>query len=519
MSYLTKSFIAAAIFILVNMHVFYAEVTLLSQGYEAFLYDMLIVIPTTAALFTIFLMIPYIGWLILLLCFLIGGINSYFLYNFRKGLDAGVINDMLSVELSLSFKYITPYLVFGGLLASILLVFMFLRVGFSKSKEYRNYSSVVFILSMLLFSFVISGLNHRVLRNSLKTYQPHAVFYNIYEYIKNYHQAHKLVQNRIDLTEQHKFSFTPRTKHDPLLVVLIIGESMRGDIITAQNMPYLFARDNAVIFKNARSSGGSTKESIPYMLTSALVPDFDSALQQKGVISIFDHLGFTTSWIGNQGLFGIFETSFAAHALEADFVRTAKDFQRFIHRPEKVVYDGDMLPTIMHRIDNVQGNHFMVIHLLGSHWKFGNHVPPEFIGEGQQLNWCNHPLPGQCSHEQLKTEYEASITYTDKVIEQILSYIQDRNSVVLYSSDHGILLGEDGYIGNAHRSDAVVDYQFNIAMFMWGAPKFLQLYTDKYSMVAPHQTQQISHDFIFHSLLDCIGVQSSIITGNLSLCN
>ena len=85
---------------------------------------------------------------------------------------------------------------------------------------------------------------------------------------------------------------------------------MRGDINSLNgyteynNMPFLTSRPHLVSFPKAKSSATTTRVAIPYMLTNATPPDFEKAMNTKGIISLFKKLGFKTSWIGNQGLFG-----------------------------------------------------------------------------------------------------------------------------------------------------------------------------------------------------------------------
>lgn len=47
---------------------------------------------------------------------------------------------------------------------------------------------------------------------------------------------------------------------------------------------------------------------------------------------------------------------------------------------------------------------------------------------------------------------------------------------------------------------------------------YKKAYPDKWRATMQATTNEISHDYIFHSILDCIGIDSEIVDKSLSLC-
>jgi glucan phosphoethanolaminetransferase (alkaline phosphatase superfamily) len=306
-----------------------------------------------------------------------------------------------------------------------------------------------------------------------------------------------------------------------MTIILVIGESMRGDLISLNaydahdNMPRLKTNSELISFLNAKSSTTATRTSLPYMLTSAIVPNFHQALSEKSIISIFKHLGFTTSWIGNQGIFGIHETTFASNVMEADYYLINKDLQKAI--PNRSIYDIDMLPFISKRLKQVTGNHFMVIHMLGSHWNFYKRYPEDL--QNKFTPECFAKVISQCDKESLFNTYANTIKQSDDFLDGVLSLVENNNSFMLYSSDHGFSLGENGYYGNAYsQDDNIPSEQLNIAMFFWGSKTFYNENKGLFAQIYTKKNKKINHDYIFHSLLDCAKVKSSYINKDLSLC-
>ncbi len=346
-------------------------------------------------------------------------------------------------------------------------------------------------------------------------YVPVNLFYNIYEFYTHYLPQHNISQAKIDLTKLYNFHYAPDNK-EPLIIVFIIGESMRGDLISLNgyhinDTPLLKQRKNLVSFTQARSSSTSTRISLPYMLTRAEPPNFSEATGQLGLISIFRHLGFKTSWIGNQGLFGAYETTYASNALEAETVIAKLEIQNILGTRD--LYDTYLLPFIHNELHGVDNNQFMVVHLLGSHWNFRNRYPRDLPGIFKPD--CNGE---NCSEIETRNSYLNSILFSDSVLDSIIKKLENKNAIVIYSSDHGISLGENGTIGNAATGSNIPEAQINIAMFTWMSDKYLAQHPQTLEIVNTHKNEPVSHNNLFHSILDCGQVESDAIIPSLSIC-
>ena len=52
--------------------------------------------------------------------------------------------------------------------------------------------------------------------------------------------------------------------------------------------------------------------------------------------------------------------------------------------------------------------------------------------------------------------------------------LEQKNAIVIYSSDHGFSLGENGFFGNASKDPLAQKEQTDIAMFMWLSDYFIK---------------------------------------------
>lgn len=464
-----------------------------------------------------------IGNLIIFILFIIGGLSNYAVINYGRFIDSGLIIDILTVDASLSSEFASPVILIYVLL-SMLAAWLVLGAN-QKLKSIENYISqkrlVYATILMFCLSFAFTGFNFHTLKYMTRDYLPTGVSYNVSHFFFKYLPHFKKIQNKNDLTKSHAFLYNIK-QDEPLIVVLVIGESMRGDILSINgytdhdNTPLLRKVDNLVSFTNATSAATSTRISIPYMLTSAVPPNFAQSLNEKSIISIFKHMGFTTSWIGNQGAFGFYETTYASNILESDYHVIQEDLGKTFKLNKSDIHDGYILPILDNRLKEVEGNHFIVVHMIGSHWNFNNRYPENFGHRFTPI--CSESHESQCSPEALKNLYHNTIAYSDYVLNEIILKLQNKNAFMIYASDHGYSLGERNLFGNAYALSNVPREQISIGMFSWSSNKFLQYYPYLLQKISEKKSSDISHDYIFHSLLDCIGVESNYVNPDLSLC-
>jgi lipid A ethanolaminephosphotransferase len=110
-------------------------------------------------------------------------------------------------------------------------------------------------------------------------------------------------------------------------------------------------------------------------------------------------------------------------------------------------YDEDVIPLLREDLANyVSGYRFIVLHLGGgSHGPvYGDRHPPEFRKFAPMCEDAD--VAGKCSTEQLYNSYDNSILYVDHVVGETIQALDSAGApyVLIYVSDHGESLGEDG---------------------------------------------------------------------------
>lgn len=254
----------------------------------------------------------------------------------------------------------------------------------------------------------------------------------------------------------------------------------------------------------------NTYEAVSSMLSRHSKSDLESPKQENSILSIFTKLGWNSIWIGTQSLTKYFrhQSSSIYDEVNINIVPGGSALYALSS------HDEVMLPYL----DNFfasKDKSFIVIHTSGSHWNYGARYPKSFahfrpVCE-EESGKKDH---SSCSHEGLINSYDNSIRYTDFILSSIISQLEDKNAFVIYVSDHGESLGEDGFYG--HGAMDFRKEQEEVPFIAWFSDKYLAKRPDLANLKLG---SDISHDNIFHSMLDCANITSNLVQMNLSICS
>ncbi len=97
----------------------------------------------------------------------------------------------------------------------------------------------------------------------------------------------------------------------------------------------------------------------------------------------------------------------------------------------------------------------------------------------------------------------------------LIDLLKDKNAFLLYVSDHGESLGENGYYGHG---GPLIAEQTTVPFLVWMSDEFKQKHPESVTSIKNYANNEISHDYVFHSILDCLNIDSDVIDKDLSLC-
>lgn len=439
-----------------------------------------------------------------LFLFITGAAASYYLFFFSIAPTPGLMPVIFGTHQTEVYELVSTKLVLWIIFSMVVCLYSI--------RYFKIHTSKLFLMRLLsALCFVSIAMNIVTPKyNVLIRYFPMQYLHNSYEYIMG--SSAEIEKEDISI----KFSFTD--KSDPDVVgVLIIGESARYDHFgingyDRDTTPNLSKTDNLTSFK-ARSCGSNTFISVPCMLSRFAEQDSHLIDTETTILSVLTRMGFDTIWMGTQSIAkyyrnkkgGSFYGEVSFHMIPGG---------SFIFFPNDL--DEKLLPYLEQNIQS-DTKKFIVLHTTGSHWDYRKRYSKKYAKFQPDLGDVTLKNdPANCAREELINSYDNSILYTDFFVSSVIERLKAKKAFVIYASDHGESLGENGCF--IHGSDRYLAEQRTVPFIVWMSDSYKAAHPDKWAAIESAKASEISHDYIFHSILDCLGIESEIVDKSLSLC-
>lgn len=356
----------------------------------------------------------------------------------------------------------------------------------------------------LAFAAVVS-VTTRVdrLREPVKARMPYSLYYSF----KDYHD------NRVTASENRDTfdRVAAKTDNDSLTVMFVIGEALRPDHLglngySRQTTPGLSSEANLVSFPNMRTDYCFTYLSVPHIMTRLDESNPDYAFEEQSFITLFRKAGFHTSWLSNQDQCG----TYVYFMNEADTLAFANGTASlYSHRKW---LDSDLLPLVDEVLAKPEPLKLAVVHAIGSHWWYRSHHTEEQAIFKPEID---SRIVSELSREQMVNSYDNTVIATDEFLSGIIDRIRNDNSVMIFISDHGEALGEDG---NYLHGDSYEPVR-HTACLVW--------YSDRYAEKHPRLAESLrlnsgrcwTTTAMFHSVLEAAGIETAAADQGNSLFN
>lgn len=299
------------------------------------------------------------------------------------------------------------------------------------------------------------------------------------------------------------------------VLVLVVGETARAREFAFNGYerdtnPQL-ANRGVIDFPDVQACGTSTSESLPCIFSSLGQNNFnrDRASHQENLLDILQRLGVTVLWRdNNSGSKGV------ADRVGYEELSRQTDAGLCIRGN---CFDEILLRDLDRRLVEATGDMLIVLHMKGSHGpSYYKRTPPAFKVFSPE---CSMDNIQDCSRESIVNAYDNSILYTDHVLSRVIDLLKAQNyaTAMLYVSDHGESLGENGLYLHGLPYALAPGEQTQVPMIFWASDAFIkQKSLDVASLEARRQTPY-SHDFIFHSVLGLFGVGSEVYRPELDI--
>ena len=412
--------------------------------------------------------IAYLLLLLLSLNFMLSA-SCFFIYKqgFNVGMTLSVLETNVSESLSMIKTLILP--IIATIIFYIILLLIFtggvkiIDKNFTKNKILIVFSFIWIIFPILFF------IKHKYTSNKGGGLMVKNAIYHYSDFI-----AAQVLKKDIEGIINTKVSYNLITTGEQPVenIVVLIGESVRK-----QNMSlYGYQREttpievaeinNMLLYQNAYSPAAITNMSVPIVLSNINIDNYQKELKKLGdnIVNAANHSGYNTFWYSTQG---------GAHGITA--IATYSKNKKFFNG-----YDEAVIPYLKDALKDSSPKKLIVLHINGSHpYACDKYPPKEAVWEGG-IDEC----------------YDNSIRYTDKLIGQIFELLKDKNSALVYFSDHGQIKENEVYKHGDYREAVQVPY------FVWFSPS---IKTDKKGQKIEEPT---SITTVYSKVLELMGTKN-----------
>ncbi|WP_243049588.1 phosphoethanolamine transferase [Dyella sp. RRB7] len=315
------------------------------------------------------------------------------------------------------------------------------------------------------------------------------------------------------ISRDKDFRFTvhpPVTNGHRRFYVLVIGETSRADHwglngYQRDTTPELSQRGDVVSFKRMYTPWPFTRLAVPLMISRKPSTIASPAFAEASIVTVFKQAGFRTSWISLQAPVGFHDSPISTYAYESDDVR----FLNPVDYRYEGKHDDAAVAELRQLIDAPnQKDNFVVIHTLGSHFRYTDRYPRTFAKfTPDDPNGTQAQLFNRNDKQVLINGYDNTILFTDHVLSSLINELarhENMESWLLYSSDHGEALFDDCRMQSGHGQFSKAT-QHPAALF-WPSPLYKKLNQDKVSLMQSRRDMLASTDMFFETMTDLAGI-------------
>ncbi len=426
-------------------------------------------------------------------------------------IDVTMVQNILETDSSEAFDLIN-----SGLLLSLLVwgVLPALLIGLVRVEHYPlraalkrnlvNMGIAVLVIAVCMLSFgrfYASFLRqHKTLRYHTN---PTYAIYSVGQYVGRQFKSSRKPLKHIGL-DAHQLP--PNGKRR--LAIVVVGEAVRADHLQrngyARETTPLLDQEATYNFPNMYSCGTSTAVSVPCMFSIYDRRDYTDSKGKntENVMDVLNRAGVAVLWRDNNS-----SSKGVANRIPNENFKTPDN------NPvcEGECRDEGMLSGLQDYIDqHASQDILIVLHQMGNHGPaYFKRYPAEYE---KFTPVCNSNQLEQCSQDEIINTYDNALLYTDYFLDQVIALLKSNDgrfkSSMLYISDHGESLGDNGLYLHGMPYLIAPDEQKHVAATLWLGDSFKQdIATDKLMAVS---AEQLSHDNLFHSLLGLMRVRTEV---------
>lgn len=463
------------------------------------------------------LLLPYLRKSVAIIFILTGAVINYFMYSFNIVIDANMTDNALQTNLNETLDLVSIKMVLWivclGIIPSIIVAIT--QITPTQSiKKFITFKAINIIASTLAIVFIAFFFYRdyapffRNNKDMMKMLVPSNAVASLIKNISDGIEARKPFETiGLDAKKGEKITGQPKKT----LVILVLGETARAENFSLggyqrDTNPLLSKRSNLTYFDNVSSCGTATAVSLPCMFSNMTRKDYSAieAKHQENVLDILQRANVSVLWRDNDS------------GCKGACDRVPNQNSTRLMLPE-FCSDGackdevllDKLDDYIQKLDN---DGIIILHQMGSH---GPTYYQRYPAAQRKFDpTCDTKQIQDCDKVKLVNTYDNSIVYTDYILDKTISLLEKNSdkfaTSMIYVSDHGESLGENGMYLHGAPYAIAPSQQTHVPMMIWTSDDYRnsqKLNQDCLSKEAKQNT--FSHDNLFHSLLGIFDIQTN----------
>ena len=304
------------------------------------------------------------------------------------------------------------------------------------------------------------------------------------------------------------------------MIILVIGETARADRFSlngySKETNPLLKKEDLVSFTNMSSCGTSTAHSVPCMFSIFPKDDYSykKGASTKNVLDVLKNTqDVAILWRDNN-------SDSKGVALRVDYEDYRSPNKNTICNEDECRDEGMLVGLEDYIEKNKDKDILIVLHQMGNHGPaYYKRYPKEFE---KFTPVCKTNQLQNCTKEEISNAYDNAILYTDyflsKTINFLKKYSNTHETAMLYVSDHGESLGENGIYLHGMPYAIAPKEQTHVASVIWLGEGQMEYEYDR-SKIKANKDKEYSHDNLFDTLLGMFEVETEVYKKELNILN
>ncbi len=317
-----------------------------------------------------------------------------------------------------------------------------------------------------------------------------------------------------DAVQSNATAQSPKKK----LMIFVVGETARADHFSlngyARDTNPELAKLNILNYTQVHSCGTSTAVSVPCMFSMFPRREYNDKKGKtyESLLDVMQRAGVQVLWLDNN-------SDCKGTCLRVPHTDIPKD-QPSAFCDGKRCLDESLLVGLQPYVDSLKDNAIIVLHADGSH---GPEYYDRYPTDQERFKpVCHTNQLGSCTKDELVNVYDNTILYTDHFLAQVVAFLkhnQDQyDTSMIYISDHGESLGENGVYLHAAPYAIAPEAQIHVPMVMWFGDSTLPAAgIDRNCLANKKDQADLSQDYMFHSVLGLFSVQTAVYQPGLDI--